>query len=304
MAAVFEVTILGVNSAVPVHGRHPSCHIVRYDDRLIMIDCGEGTQSQLSRYKVKRSKISHILITHLHGDHVYGLPGFLTTSSLQGRTGPLTVHGPTGIAELVDTMVRLSGAHVSYPLTVVEYDTKQQHSIAVDDRLTVTTVELQHRIPTMGYIIAESQPSINILPGAVKAYELTIAEIKQIKKGADLEREQLLVPNSELTVAPPQPRSYAYISDTLYDASLVPALQGVTTIYHETTYLDDLQQLAAERYHTTIGQAVAMAKAIGARQLITGHYSSRYRDISVFFTEGRKLWSGVELGEEGRVYTI
>ena len=230
MAAVFEVTILGVNSAVPVHGRHPSCHIVRYDDRLIMIDCGEGTQSQLSRYKVKRSKISHILITHLHGDHVYGLPGFLTTSSLQGRTGPLTVHGPTGIAELVDTMVRLSGAHVSYPLTVVEYDTKQQHSIAVDDRLTVTTVELQHRIPTMGYIIAESQPSINILPGAVKAYELTIAEIKQIKKGADLEREQLLVPNSELTVAPPQPRSYAYISDTLYDDALVPALQGVTTI--------------------------------------------------------------------------
>jgi len=304
VAAVFDVTILGVNSAVPVHGRHPSCHIVRYDSNLLMIDCGEGSQSQLSRYKIKRSKISTVLISHLHGDHVYGLPGFLTTSSLQGRTTPLTIHGPAGISELVETMTRLSGAQISYPLEVIEYDATATNTIEVDARLTVTTVPLQHRIPTMGYVIAESKPEINIDSAAIAKYELTVPEIKLVKAGQDLVRSELHVPNAELTIPQNGPRSYAYVSDTLYDSELAASLQGVTTLYHETTYLDDLQAIAAERYHSTLSQAVSMAQVIGARQLITGHYSSRYRDISVFLTEGRKLWSGVELGEEGRTYSI
>ncbi len=304
MSVPFEVTILGVNSALPVFGRHPSCQIVRFDDALLMIDCGEGTQSRLSTFKIKRSRISHVFISHLHGDHCFGLPGFLTTSSLQQRKAPLNIHGPRGLVEYIEVTMRLSGSYIGYELNVIEYDTSRSHTIMINDRLSVSTIPLQHRIPTMGFKIAETTVYSNIRSKKIKEYNLSIDEIISAKSGNDIVRGDITLLNTELLVKKNKKRAYAYVSDTIYDESIVPHIQGVNVLYHETTYLDDLENLAKERFHTTLSQAINIAKLSGANKLITGHYSSRYKDITVFLTEGRKRWGGVELGEEGRTYLI
>lgn len=305
MALPFEVTILGVNSAVPVFGRHPSSQIVRYDDTLLMIDCGEGTQAQLSRYKIKRSKIGHVLISHLHGDHCFGLPGLITTSSLNRRKAPLTIHGPVGLKKYIDTVLEISGSNVTYELHILEYDTNLINKIDIEDkRLTISTFPLQHRIPTMGYKIKEEELSFNINTAKIAEYSLSIEEIKLIKAGSDLVKNEKVVPNKELVISSHKHRAYAYVSDTLYDPTIVPNITGATTVYHETTYLDDMKELAKDRMHTTIGGAVEIAQKAGADQVITGHYSSRYKDITVFLDAGRQLWEGVQLGEEGKVYSI
>lgn len=304
MALIFEVTLLGVNSAVPVYGRHPSCQMVRYDDRLLMIDCGEGSQQQLSRYHIKRSKISDVFISHMHGDHCFGLPGFLTTESLQRRLSPLTIHGPVGIKKYIDTTLEVSGSFVSYELHIIEYDTSVPNKIRLSEALSVQTFPLRHRIPTMGFLVKETKQHRNILPEKIAEHALTIEEIKSIKAGKDLKRGEVLIANTLLTRAVPPLRGYAYVSDTRLDMQVADYAAGATTMYHETTYLDDMEDLAAERMHTTIGGAVQVALKAGCQQMITGHYSSRYKDIRVFEIAGKALWSGVELGEEGRTYQV
>lgn len=303
MSVVFEVTILGVNSAVPVFSRHPSSQVLVHDGTHLMIDCGEGTQSQLTRCKIKRSKIEHIFISHLHGDHCFGLPGLLTTSSLQRRTTPLTIHGPRGLHTFIDTVLRISGSHLGYELEIKEYDTEIVNTILVKSDLTVTTFPLKHRIPTMGYRFQEHRTSVNIKTELIAKYNLSIEEIKAVKNGADVQRDDT-IPNAIFVVKQKYNRSYAYVSDTVQDMDIIPHIDGVSTLYHETTYLDDLRTLADERMHTTIGGAISVAQKASAGKLITGHYSSRYKDISVFYDAGRRLWDKVELGEECRTYPI
>lgn len=304
MALPFEVTILGVNSAIPVNGRHPSCQIVRYNQVQLMIDCGEGSQSQLARYKIKKDRISHIFISHMHGDHCFGLPGFLTTCSLQRRTNPLTIHGPYGIKKYLDTVLEISGSYITFELEVLEYDTCINNSIPINNNLVVETFPLKHRIPTMGFLVKELKSVLNIIPAKIKEYNLSVDEIKAIKEGEALVRDGIKIPNNQLTFGPVSPRSYAYVSDTKYDPTICSFLEGVSTLYHETTYLDDMKEIAEQRMHTTVGGAVDIARKVGANKLIIGHYSSRYKDLSPFLDQARALWLGVELGEEGRVYTI
>lgn len=304
MAKKFEVTILGVNSAYPIHGRHPSCQIVNYDDQLLMIDCGEAAQIQVAKYNIKKGKINHIFISHLHGDHCYGLPGLLTSFSLNGRKAKLHLHGPFGIKKFLGAVLEASEAYLSYELEIIEYDTNIQSKIEISPSIVVETFPMKHRIPTMGFRVLELLPFYNIKKEAIEKYNLTVDEIKMAKLGKSIFREQKEIPNTELTYPKDKQRSYAYCSDTVYDLDLVPYITESTLLYHEATYLDDLAELAKDRMHATLGQAIDIAKRSNINNLIVGHFSSRYDDPGVFLDEGLPLFENLMLGEEGRVYQV
>ncbi len=304
MSKRFDVTILGVNSAFPVHGRHPSCQVVNFDERLYMIDCGEAAQIQVAKYKIKRSKLDHIFISHMHGDHCYGLPGLLTSFALEGRKDKLYLHGPIGIKKFIDVIVEVSGAYMPYDLIIKEYDTELTNVISISDKLSVQTFPMKHRMPTMGFRFTETITESNINPEKIGQYNLTIEEIKAVKKGSDITREDVVINNAELIFPKSSPRSYSYCSDTVYDLDLVQYIENSTLLYHETTYLSGLEQIAGERMHTTLGQAIDIANRANISNMIVGHYSSRYADTSVFLDEGLPLFPGLLLGVEGKVYEV
>ncbi len=305
MAKKFEVTILGVNSAYPVNGRHPSCQIVNYDDRLLfMVDCGEAAQIQVSKYSIKKGRINHIFISHLHGDHCYGLPGLLTSYALQGRKAGLNIHGPIGIKKFLVDVFESSGAYIPYDLEILEYDTELPSTIVIDSSIAIKTFPMKHRIPTMGFRFVESVNEANLRTETIKEYNLSIVEIKAAKKGEPIYRKGNEIPNSLLTLPKNKPRSYSYCSDTVYDPDLVPYIADSSLLYHETTYLDGLESLAKERMHTTLGQAIEIAKFANIERLIVGHYSSRYQNTDVFLEQGLPEFRGLMLGEEGRVYQV
>lgn len=304
MAKKFEVTILGVNSAFPIHGRHPSCQIVNYDECLFMIDCGEAAQIQLNKYHIKRGKINHIFISHLHGDHCYGLPGLLTSFALQGRTSELKVHGPIGLKSFLQGIFIASDVFLTYELGVYEYDTEIENTIILNSSLTVLTFPLKHRIPTMGFRFDEIIEEFNIASEAIVEFSMTLSEIKDAKKGRSISRDGKKIPLSKVVLPKNKERSYSYCSDTVYDPSLKDNLKHSTLLYHETTYLDDLEHLAAKRMHSTLSQAIEIARSAEIGKLIIGHYSSRYKDVSIFLEEGLPKFNGLMLGEEGRVYPI
>ncbi len=304
MAKKFEVTILGVNSAFPVHGRHPSCQIVNFDDRLYMIDCGEASQIQVAKYKVKRNKLDHIFISHMHGDHCYGLPGLLTSFALGGRTEPLMLHGPVGIKKFIDVIIEVSGAYMPYELVIQEYDTERINEIVIHHNLKVVTFPMKHRVPTMGFRFQESITEYNINPKMISKYGLSIEEIKAVKSGDDILRGTETILNSTLIKTPNKVRSYSYCSDTVYDQALVPYIVDSSLLYHEATYLSGLEAIAGERMHATLGQAIDIAKMANIDRLIVGHFSSRYSDTSVYLEEGLPLFSGLLIGEEGNTYSV
>lgn len=304
MSKKFEVTILGVNSAFPIHGRHPTCQIVNFDERLYMIDCGEATQIQIAKYRIKRNKLDHIFISHMHGDHCYGLPGLLTSFALGGRSEPLFLHGPMGIKRFINVIIEVSGAYMPYELIIKEYDTELINEIAINPNLKVTSFPMKHRIPTMGFRFQETITQYNIDPVAISQYNLSIEEIKAVKNGADVIRDGNVIDNATLIITPSQPKSYSYCSDTVYDQELIPYIKDSSLLYHEATYLSGLEVIAGERMHSTLGQAIDIASASNVERLIVGHYSSRYPDVSVFLDEGLPLFSGLLLGEEGNVYSV
>lgn len=304
MAKKFEVTILGVNSAYPIHGRHPSCQIVNYDNQLIMIDCGEAAQIQVSKYSIKKGKINHIFISHLHGDHCYGLPGLLTSYALQGRKSALQLHGPIGIKKFLDDVFESTRAFIPYELVILEYDTEVQTTVIIDHSLRVETFPMKHRIPTMGFKFIETIVEFNLRVDAIQEFDMSIDEIKAAKLGNSIMRDGVEIPNFKLTFPKAEVRSYAYCSDTVYDLELVPYIMNSSLLYHETTYLDDLHSLAKDRMHTTLGQAIEIAKAAKIEKLIVGHFSSRYQDTNVFLEQGLPKFEGLMLGEEGRVYQV
>jgi len=304
MSKRFDVTILGVNSAFPVHGRHPSCQVVNFDERLYMIDCGEAAQIQVAKFKIKRSKLDHIFISHMHGDHCYGLPGLLTSFALEGRKEKLYLHGPIGIKKFIDVVMEVSGAYMPYELIINEYDTEKSNDISISERLSVQTFPMKHRMPTMGFRFTEVITEYNINPEKISEYNLTIEEIKAVKKGSNVSREGDTIDNEELIFPKASPRSYSYCSDTVYDLDLIQFIKNSTLLYHETTYLSDLEKIAGERKHTTLSQAIDIASKSNISRMVIGHYSSRYTDTSVFLDEGLPLFPGLMLGVEGEVYKV
>lgn len=300
----FALTILGINSATPAHGRFPTSQILQIDNHFFLIDCGEGSQIRMDQYNISRQKINHIFISHLHGDHIFGLPGLLFSFDLNKRRRALDIYAPPGLHEMVSALLH-PGGQLSYPINFHELDTQAPALIFENDTIEIQSIPLLHRIPTVGFIFREKARQRNIRPEKIKEYSLSIPQIKAAKAGDDiLLNDGSAISNEELTIAPPSPRSYAFITDTRFDEQIVPFISEVDLLYHDTTFCNDLAERAFHTMHSTAQQAAIIAKKAGAGKLITGHYSSRYQDLQVFLEEAGEVFKATELGLEGQVYEV
>lgn len=301
----FELTVLGINAATPAFNRHPSAQVLCVQEQYYLIDCGEGTQMQMLKYSVKRSKIQQIFISHLHGDHVYGLIGLLTSFGLNGRSSPLEVFGPKGLEEMIMVQIKYGGGGFPYPIQFHVVDCHASAVIFEDKVLTVQSIPLVHRVPTIGYLFQEKRRPRNMRAEKIQDYQIPFKAIPGIKSGEDyILPDGKVIQNSELTIAPPEPRAFAYCSDTRYTETIIPLIKGVDLLYHESTFCQDMLEQAEASMHSTAFEAATIAKKAGAKQLLLGHFSSRYRDISSFEKEARTVFEASYLCEEGATYSI
>ncbi|MGK0364076.1 MAG: ribonuclease Z [Saprospiraceae bacterium] len=302
----FQLTILGSNSAVPAHGRFTTAQVLQVKNKLYLIDCGEATQSRLGDSNIsRRERIEQIFISHLHGDHVFGLPGLLTSFSLNQRKNPLTIYSPAGLQEMIEAIFKYSYSHLSYDLKFVVVPTDKSVQIFENKDITVTTIPLDHRIPTTGYLFREKEKVRNIRPKKIEEYGIHYSKINAIKEGGDFTAEDgRIIPNEELTMAPPLPRSFAFCSDTTYQESIVSIIKGVDLLYHETTYLDEAKENAVKYGHSTAKQAATIAKMANVGKLVCGHYSSRYQKLDALEAEAKSIFPNSELGLEGKCFMV
>ena len=299
-----DLVVLGANSAHPLIDRFSSSFVLNSDKRSFLIDAGEGCQIKMGQFKVKRSKISHVFISHMHGDHVFGLPGLITSFSLNNRTSPLSVWGPVGIKRYLNTILEISEARLSFDLSINEIEQDVFQKILDFDDIEIHAFPLQHRIKTFGYLFKEKLGSRNIIPEKIEEYSMSVKEIKAAKAGKDLKREDKYISNELITFVKERLKSFAYCSDTIYDESLASILQGVDLLYHEATYTNDLKEQASERMHTTAEQAGMIAKKSAAKKLLIGHFSSRYADLNPLLEEAQSVFANSHLAEEGKIIHI
>ena len=297
--------ILGCYSATPRPKTHPTSQILSIKNHLFLIDCGEGTQVQLRRYKVKFSRIKHVFISHLHGDHYFGLIGLISTFMLLGREAELNIYGPKGIKEVMLLQLKLGKAWFNYPLKFHELESKESEIIFEDDKVTVLTVPLKHRIYTNGFVFKEKIGERKIDIKAVKNHNVDISYLQKIKQGSDVENnEGKLILNKQITLDPEKPKSYAFCSDTQYYPACIPLIKNVTALYHESSFLDEHRHLCEKTRHSTARQAALIAKEATVERLILGHYSTRYSSIEEFKTEAKQVFDNVELAEDGKKFII
>lgn len=297
----FKLTILGCHSATPRTLAHTSSQHLEMNNDCFLIDCGEGTQRQLRKYKVKFSRIKHVFISHLHGDHFFGLIGLISTFSLLNRSTELHVYGPKGIKEIILLQLKLSKSWVDYPLHFHELDSKESELILETERVRVYTIPLLHRVYTNGFLFKEKPQPRKLNMEAIRHHpEIDICDYQNLKDGKDFKYENgRIINNRELTTDPPRTLSYAYCSDTAHSESIVPIINGVDLLYHEATFLEKHIELAAKTKHSTANQAADIAFKSGAKKLILGHYSSRYESLELFKDEAEQLFSPVVLAEAG-----
>lgn len=301
----WSLRILGTNAAVPASGRFPSAQVLDTSKGLYLIDCGEGTQMRLSERNIKRSRIQRVFITHLHGDHFFGLPGLITSYGLYGRKDPLTIHGPVGIQEILLKIVEVTNIHLSYDLIIEEHHARGPLTIVDNKKMTVTTVPLQHRIPTTGYIFREKVAPRSINSEAVGRFGIPYDAYHDLQQGADwISSDGRTISNAKLTYPGRDPDSYAYITDTSFFPQIREYLKGIKVLYHESTFLDDLREKAGKRGHSTAAQAAEIANRSGVKLLILGHFSSRYQDVSVFEQEASLQFDNVIAAREGMTITF
>jgi ribonuclease Z len=304
----FQLKILGANSATPAYGRHQTSQLLTIDKYHFMIDCGEGAQIQLVKYKAKPSKINHIFISHLHGDHFFGLMGLLTSMSLNGRENDLHVFGPPHLAEIITMHLKYTGSVFSYKL---HFTPIEQAGITLyeNEILSVDTIPLDHRVPCYGFVFRE-KPKPHLIDKdkllSVEADNLSIQDMHDLKAGKDLydHRGSVRYKNEALTFPPRKSRSYAYCSDTRFNLGLVDWVQQVDLLYHEATFLKDKVDEAQARYHSTSEQAATLAQKAQVQQLIIGHYSSRYKELSPFLDEAQAVFPNTSLAIEGEDHII
>jgi ribonuclease Z len=300
---MFAVTILGNNSATPTNSRNPTAQLLQWQDESYLIDCGEGTQQQMIRYKIKRSKISRIFISHLHGDHYFGLIGLLTTMGLQGRVQPLSLHAPAPLEAIIQMQLQVADVQLPYPL---HFCPLQQEGAIVDDpKISVSAFTVKHRIECWGFLFRQKKLPRKLLPEAARAHGIPAAFYDRLQRGDDYrDKNGNLVPNDTVTVAAPPAKSYAYCADTIFDRALVEKIRGVSLLYHETTYLHELADRAAARFHSTTVQAATIAQEAGVGRLIIGHFSSIYDELDAFLTEASAVFEHTELANEGTCFRI
>lgn len=298
-----SVTIVGSNSAIPCHGRHPSAQIVHCDQEKILIDCGEGTQIRLSQLGIRKSRISTILISHLHGDHVYGLPGLLTTMNLLGREKPLEIIGPEGLSGFLNGIFSFTGVTIKFPLTIKEVNAADKVIIKETPELSIYAFPLDHRIQTNGYLISEKEKPRTLNGALADEMNIPYEWRARLKSGEDyIENDQVVIRSEDITEPPEAPRSFAYCSDTKYMPSLEEYISGVNLLYHEATFLHEMSEQATERYHSTALQAAEIASMAGVGKLIIGHLSSRYMDFTALVKEAKLRFKNTEAAEEGRIF--
>ena len=300
---MFVVTILGNNSAIPAFDRNPTAQVLQTMDESFLIDCGEGTQMQLSKYKIKRSKINRIFISHLHGDHYFGLIGLLTSMSLLNRNQPLHIHAPAPLEELIKLQLNFASTQLCYPLYF--HALEDEGLIVNSDKITIECFKVQHRIDCWGFLFREKKNARKLDAERAKIYEIPAAFYDKLQQGHDyVNKKGTIVPNEEVTTPGPIPKSYAYCADTIYFESLAEKVKAVDMLYHETTYLKDLHQRAAERFHSTTIQAGAIAKKAGVKKLLIGHFSSKYESLEEFLSETKEVFENTELAIQGCCYMI
>ncbi len=302
---MFAVTILGNNSAIPTPERHPTAQVLTYNDQLMLIDCGEGTQTQLARYKVRRGKIRYIFISHLHGDHYFGLIGLINSMSLLGRTEPLTLFGPPGLWEIIELQLTHAATTLRFDLQFIPLTPESAGVILRDKDMEVSCFPTRHRIPCYGFSFSIQRRKRRIIPEQARAYEIPSAFFTRLSDGDDYERKDgTIVRNDWVTLPPLRARRYVYCADSIYDEDLIPHMQDADVVYHETTYLHDLAQRAADRFHSTSVQAATLAGKAGARRLLIGHFSSKYTELQPFLDECIPVFPQTELALEGTTYII
>ena len=301
----FSVTILGSSSAKPTVARHPSAQAVNVHEQYYLVDAGEGVQQQLVRYGVNPLKIRAGFISHLHGDHVFGLFPLISTLALYGRKTPLRVFAPAPFGEILACHLRYFDTELPYTVAWTEVDTTK-HALLLENRtLEVWSVPLRHRVPCAGFLFREKEPPLNVEKFKIEKYGLSIAQITAAKRGEEIRLATgEVIPNAELTYRPYAPRSYAYLSDTNYSAKAAGLCRGVDLMYHEATYAAAEQRSARDRGHSTTTDAAKAALKAGARRLVIGHYSSRYKDETPLVEEARTLFAESYPATEGTTYTI
>jgi ribonuclease Z len=290
---------LGCGSALPTTRHFATSQVVNLRDKLFMIDCGEGAQMQLRKSRLKFSRLNHIFISHLHGDHCFGLMGLISTFGLLGRTAELHIHSPKGLEELLAPMLNFFCHTLAYKVIFHEFDTRQASVIYEDRSMTVTTIPLQHRIPCCGFLFAEKARPNHIIRDMIDFYKVPVYELNRIKNGADyITPEGEVIANARLTRPSDPPRRYAYCSDTIFRREIAEQISGVDLLFHEATFAESELARAKETYHTTAAQAGRIAVEAGVRRLVIGHFSARYEDENVLLKEASAIFPDTILAKE------
>jgi len=300
-----KLTILGCYSATPRVDTNPTAQVLDIRNHLFLIDCGEGTQIQLRKFKIKFSRIKHIFISHLHGDHFFGLVGLISSFRLLGRESELHIYGPNGIKEAITLQLKLGKSWTNYPLLFHELDSDTPELIYEDEKVSVHTIPLDHRVYTNGFLFREKDGERKLNIEAVKKAKIDMSYYQKIKQGFDVENEEgKLIKNEEITFDPTPSRSYAFCSDTAYYPKIIDQIREVTWLYHESTFLNSHEHLCERTKHSTAVHAARIAKEAQVQTLILGHYSTRYSSIELFREEAIKEFDSIELSEDGRVFEI
>ncbi|MBL4657950.1 MAG: ribonuclease Z [Flavobacteriales bacterium] len=301
----FSVTALGSSSSMPTAERNLSGHFVNIAERFYLVDCGEGTQFQLIKFKLKYQKINHIFITHMHGDHFFGLLGLLSSLHLLGRTREINIYGPPDLGKVFNTQNQYAAEGFSYQIVFHALGFKGGELVYENKVMTVTTIKLKHRVPCNGFLFREKQKPRKLLSEAISKYGIPEYERNNIKLGKDFTMESgEVITNDLMTADAEPPRSFAYCSDTIYSEKIIEHITKVDLLYHEATFKEDMLDRAKETYHTTASQAASIASQARVGRLLLGHFSTRYKELDSLLEEAKTVFENTELIEEGKTYDI
>ncbi len=301
----FEVTILGSSSATPIFNRNPSAQALNINDHIYLVDCGEGTQQQMLRFDVKASRIDHIFISHLHGDHYLGLVGLLSSMHLNGRTKTLKLFGPPELMEIINIQLKYSDTTLQYAIDFTETHGERAEIILDNQDITVETIPLDHRIPCTGFLFKGKKRLRKIIKERIAELNIPVEYYASIKKGSDyVSPDGKLYKNADITLNPEEPKIYAYCSDTLYNENYFAQISNADLLYHESTFLNNMLERAQSTYHTTAWQAGDVALKTNAKRLLIGHFSARYKTLNELLEEAQSVFPETELAVEGRTFIV
>lgn len=302
---IFNVTILGSNSAIPTIKRNPTAHLVNHNERFFLIDCAEGTQIQLRKFRIKMQRIHHIFISHLHGDHFFGLIGLISSMHLLGRRKELHVYASPQLEDILKIQLEASQTELVYPLNFHPIDPNKHDTIYEDEKLIVETIPLDHRIATCGFLFKEKLGKRKLKKELINELNIPVNEFLNLKNGSDFtDTSGKVVKNEELTTEPHPTRSYAYCSDTGYYEKIIPIVENIDLLYHEATFTHDKVDVAREKFHSTSVDAATIAKKANVKNLIIGHFSTRYETSQELLKEAKEVFENTRAASDGKTYEV